>query len=147
MILFPTHNITPSPALNLLATTDRCLSYSYRYTLLTTTFLAVGKNRTDPGVAVWTRNCRETNSKRTWRTKCPSNFNWTQVSSKHNFSIFQEMCSKPEILSAFVSKSNCSMIPISRKQFAIFETVFRDWEIKLKEYKIRSINDRVTKRN
>jgi hypothetical protein len=35
--------------------------------------------------------------------------------------IFDEMCSKPEIFLAFLSKSNYSMIIVSTKQFAIFE--------------------------
>ena len=40
------------------------------------------------------------------------------------------MCSKLKILLASLLKSNCSMIIISRKQFDIFETVFRNWETK-----------------
>ena len=35
--------------------------------------------------------------------------------------IFDEMCSKNKIFFAFLPKSNCSMIIISRKQFAIFK--------------------------
>ena len=37
--------------------------------------------------------------------------------------IFVEMCSKPEIFLAFVSKSNYSMIIVLAKLFAILETM------------------------
>jgi hypothetical protein len=37
--------------------------------------------------------------------------------------IFDEMCSQPEIFLAFLSQSNYSMIIVSAKQFAIFETM------------------------
>ena len=44
--------------------------------------------------------------------------------------IFDEMCSKPEIFLAFLSKSNYSTIIVSKKQFAIFETISGYWETK-----------------
>jgi hypothetical protein len=44
--------------------------------------------------------------------------------------IFHEMCSKPEILLAFHSKWNYSMIIISTKLFAIFENMSGYWETK-----------------
>jgi hypothetical protein len=58
-------------------------------------------------------------------------------------SIFDRLCSKPKIILASLSKSNCSMIIMATEQFAIFRTVFGDWETK-SNIKITSINVCIT---